>query len=56
MNYKIKEEVAHALLNYLITRPYAEVHELVKALQSIEPIKEMTENKNQKNPNKKPNP
>lgn len=38
MEYKIKEELLNALLQYLATRPYAEVHEAIKALQGLEKV------------------
>lgn len=36
--YKINEQLVKALLNYLGTRPYAEVHEAIRALQSLEVV------------------
>jgi len=40
MEYKINGEVLKATLNYLSSRPYAEVFNLVRAIQSSEEIKE----------------
>lgn len=37
--YKIDEKLLNALLQYLATRPYAEVHEAIRALQNLEKIK-----------------
>jgi hypothetical protein len=36
--FKINQELAQALLNYLQTRPYAEVHGLIAALLRLEPL------------------
>lgn len=38
--YKIDEKTVEALLNYLVQRPYYEVSEGIKALQSLEKISE----------------
>jgi hypothetical protein len=38
MEYKIKIELAQAVLNYLAGRPYGEVFELVQKLQKLEKI------------------
>ena len=38
LEYKIKAELAQAVLNYLATRPYAEVFQLISQLQSLEKI------------------
>lgn len=35
MSYVISQELAQALLNYLAQRPYAEVFELVAAVQAL---------------------
>jgi len=35
MSYVISQELAQALLNYLAARPYAEVFELVAAVQAL---------------------
>lgn len=32
---EIERPVAQAILSYLVTRPYIEVHELVRALQGL---------------------
>lgn len=34
--------VAQAILNYLATQPYQQVHELIHALQALEPAPEPT--------------
>lgn len=36
--FAIPENVATAILNYLSTRPYREVYELITALQQIQPV------------------
>jgi hypothetical protein len=38
--YKIKEEVVKGLINYLSQRPYLEVADGIKALQSLEEVKD----------------
>jgi hypothetical protein len=38
--YKIDAKTVEALLSYLAQRPYIEVSEGIKALQSLEPIEE----------------
>jgi len=48
MDYKIKEEVLQAVLNYLATKPYSEVFQLVTALQSSEKIEKKVEPKKEK--------
>ena len=40
MNYIISQELAQALLNYIVTKPYAEVFQLVQQLQALKPEKE----------------
>jgi len=42
MSYVISQELAQALLNYLAQRPYAEVFELVAALQALPEAEEDT--------------
>lgn len=34
--FQINQDLAQAILNYLVSRPYAEVYHLVAALQQIE--------------------
>lgn len=41
----ITEELAQTILNYLATRPYAEVSQLVPRLQSVKPFVEPKEDK-----------
>lgn len=43
--FKIKKEVLQATLNYLATRPFADVFQLIQELQKVEEIKEVTESK-----------
>ena len=38
MEFKIKGELAQAVLNYLAQRPYSEVFQLVQGLQQLEKI------------------
>ena len=38
--FKVSEELATAVLNYLAGRPYVEVFQLVNALQKLEEIKQ----------------
>lgn len=38
MNFKINEELANAVLQYLANRPYAEVVGLVQGLQNLEKL------------------
>jgi len=42
-NYIISEQIVKALLSYLATRPYQEVHQVMPVLQSLEEVP--TENK-----------
>lgn len=39
MEYKIDEKLLNGILQYLATRPYAEVHQAISALQGLEQIK-----------------
>lgn len=36
--FKIQADLAQAILNYLVTRPYAEVAPFVAALENLEPV------------------
>jgi hypothetical protein len=37
--YFVSYEVAQAIHAYLVSRPYVEVHDLVRALQASKPVK-----------------
>ncbi len=39
MKYEIDEKLLNAILQYLATRPYTEVHQAISALQSLEQVK-----------------
>lgn len=41
--YKVNEDVLQATLNYLVAKPFAEVHQLIQALQTSEEVKEASE-------------
>ena len=43
--YEISEDLVKALLTYLETKPFKEVSEGVKALMSLEELKEVSEEK-----------
>jgi len=47
-NYLITEEIANALLQYLGTRPFAEVNNLIQALQTVTPAPEAPSPKQEK--------
>lgn len=38
MNLQINQELAQAILNYLVTKPYAEVYGLVQGIQKLQPV------------------
>jgi len=42
--FKLNEELANKLLNYLASKPFAEVFQLIQQLQKLEQIKEEVNN------------
>ena len=40
MTYKLPEELGLLVLNYLATRPYTEVHQLIAGLQALKKLEE----------------
>jgi hypothetical protein len=44
--FEISEELANKVLQYLATRPYLEVAELISNLQQIKPISEQSKTEN----------
>lgn len=38
--YKISEQLANIILQYLASRPYAEVWQMIQALQSVEKVED----------------
>lgn len=46
--FKIDEQTATAVLNYLAGRPYAEVFQLINALQRLEKIEKPAEDTKKK--------
>ena len=42
-NYSTPEDLLQAILNYLGTKPYQEVYQLVQAIQSCQPIADEAE-------------
>lgn len=45
MEYKISQELAQEIANYLQEKPYIEVHSLLAKLMKIEKIEEINEEK-----------
>ena len=39
-DYIINVTILNSLLNFLVTKPFAEVHELVAAIQKVSPIEQ----------------
>lgn len=44
MNYIISQEAVNGLLNYLATKPYAEVYQGIELLKSLKTVSEKEEN------------
>ncbi len=42
-SFKLPQQLGQEVLNYLVTRPYADVYKLVAALQSLEILEEPKE-------------
>lgn len=40
MDYKVKHELLQQLLNYLVTKPYAEVFKMIEDIRAIEPLQQ----------------
>jgi len=45
MEFKINEKLVNSILQYLASKPYAEVAGLIQELQKVEEIKEKKEKK-----------
>lgn len=45
MNFIIPQPLAQAILDYLVQRPYAEVHQFVAAIQQMQAAPELVEPK-----------
>lgn len=43
--FQIDEKLANAILNYLATRPYAEVYQLINAIGQLKKVEEKEEKK-----------
>lgn len=43
MNFLLPADLGQAILNYLVQRPYAEVHEMVRGLQALQPEPELAD-------------
>jgi len=40
MDFKISQDDAQDILNYLVSKPWSEVNELISKLKAIQPIKD----------------
>lgn len=46
MKYSIDEQLLQAIINYLASKPYGEVYQLIDAIQQAKPIEEMNSQEN----------